>query len=117
MKITSMYHYMPGMSEQAKSTVHATVAYAEQNKHTRVHSMSLAEFCDLANLPRETTRTQVVSILSETRRATMAVRIIDKSAAGQKELLNGSWPIFLSILVTGSHVSFEVCPYTWKDFD
>jgi len=117
MKIISKYLYMSGMSYNAESTVHAAVAYAEQNKNTPVHNFSLSEFLNLANLHKETTRAQVTSILAETRRATMVIRVTENSTTGKKEILNGSWPMFVFFLITDSHVSFEVCPFTWEDFD
>ena len=114
MKITSQYLHTPKMSPDAKRIVQAAVAYAEQNKDTCVHHMPLAEFLNLATLPEETTLAQVISVLSETRRATASIRILDQSSRGKKQLLSGSWPVFLSVLVTSSHVSFEVCPYMWE---
>jgi hypothetical protein len=117
MKVVTKHLYMSGMSYNAESTVQAAVAYAEKNKDTAVHNLSLSEFLTLTNLPKETTRTQVVSILAETRRATMTIRVTENSAIGKKELLSGSWAMFIFILITDSHVSFEVCPYSWEDFD
>ena len=117
MKVISKYLYMSGMSYNAESTVHAVIAFAEQNKNRLVHNLSFSEFLNLANLHEETTRAQVTSILSETRRATMNIRVIEISAAGKREVLNGNWPMFVFFLITDSHVSFEICPYTWEDFD
>ena len=108
MKVASKYLYISRMSSNAQSTVRAAVAHAEQNKNTSVHEMSLAEFTNLVNLPRETTTTQIISIMTETRRAIMAVRVIEYSASGKKDLLNSNWPIFLFVTVTNSDVSFEV---------
>ena len=98
------------MSQEAESTVHAVMAYAEQYKNTPVLKMSLADFRSLVRLPEQTTRNQIVSILAESRRATMAVRVIEYSYSGKKESLSGNWPIFLFVLVTNTDVSIEVCP-------
>ena len=105
------------MSHDAESTVYAVMAYAEENKNTPVHRMSLAEFGDLANLLEQTIRNQIISIFAESRRATMAVRVFEYSSSGKKESPSGSWPIFLFVLVTNTDVSIEVCPHTWADLD
>ena len=102
------------MSSDAKRIVQAAVAYAEQNKDTCAHHMPFAEFLTLATLPEDTTLGQVISVLSETRRATASIRIVDQSSRGKKQLLSGSWPVFLSVFVTSAHVSFEVCPHMWE---
>jgi hypothetical protein len=114
MKITSQSLHTPKMSSDAKRLVQAAVAYAEQKKDTCVHHLPFAEFLTLATLPEETTLAQVISVLSETRRATASIRIVDQSSRGKKQLLSGSWPVFLSVFVTDSHVSFEVCPRMWE---
>lgn len=114
MKITSQYLHTPKMSSDAKRIVQAAVAYAEQNKARCAHHMPFAEFLTLATLPEDTTLAQVISVLSETRRATASIRIVDHSSRGKKQLLSGSWPVFLSVFVTSSHVSFEVCPHMWE---
>ena len=62
MKIVTKYLYMSGMSYNAENTVDAVVAYAQQNKKTPVHNLSLSEFLNLTNLHKETTRAQVTSI-------------------------------------------------------
>lgn len=114
MKITSQYLHMPGMSDDAKKGLHAAVAYAEKNPETRVHMMSLADFCRLAKLPEATPREKIVSIMSETRRATASVRVVESSCKPKKLLLSGSWPVFLSVFITATHVSFEVSRYMWQ---
>lgn len=106
---------MPGMSDDAKQSIHAAVAYAEKNPETRVHKMSLADFCRLVKLPECTPRQKIVSIMSETRRATASVRIVDTSFKPKKLMLSGSWPIFLSVFITATHVSFEVSRYMWQE--
>lgn len=116
-KITSQSLHVPGMPSDVRRVLEAVVAYAEQKKEVRVHDMSLKEFCALAKLPSDTGRSEVISIMSQIRKAIVSVKIVHARNAEKSEVLAGSWPVFLSIFVTSANLSFEVCPYMWEDVD
>lgn len=116
-KIFTRSLHVPGMTQDERRVLDTVVAYAEANKERRVHDMPLTEFSDIAKLPADTNRREVIRIMSKIRRATVSVKVEHESHAEKCEVLAGGWPVFLSILVTGTNISFEVCSYMWEDIE
>lgn len=106
-----------GISAQAKSVLHAAVSYAERTKETAVHNMLLADFCTLCGLDVDTSRQRVVQLMTQAGRAVVSVEVADATRGRKQVVATGSWPVFLSILVTNTHISFEVCRYAWDEMD
>ena len=115
MKTTEVRLHLAGLAPKAARAVKAAIAYAEKNQTQREQSMSLPEFCDLVGLPTTTPRTNLVTLVSKARRATASARVVDDSTGKKKELLTGSWAVFNSVFITGTSITFEVCPYMWQD--
>ena len=113
MKVSTFSLHTRGLASDVVQTVKAIVAYAEQHKERRAHCMALSEFCSVAGLPLDTTRAQVIKIMSRARKAIASIRVVEVSTPRRRELLAGSWPVFDSIVVTHTQISFEVCPYMW----
>jgi hypothetical protein len=106
--------HLSGLPPRAIRTVKAAVAYAEKHKARREQNMPFHEFYTMAGLPTTTTRAELVSLMSRTRRAIASIRIIDDTEQ-KKELLAGSWPVFEGNFITNTHISFQICPYMWQD--
>lgn len=105
---------MEGMSDEAQRATLEAVAYATRTKQKRMHEMTFEEFYELIRLPGEPDRRQLISLLSEMRRATGSSVTVSKSRETNYRRSNGSWPVFISVAVSHTHVSFEVCPYMWE---
>lgn len=105
---------MEGMSDEARRATLAAVAYAKRTEQKRMHEMTFREFCDLIELPGQADRRQLISLLSEMRRATGSSVTVSNSGETNYRRSNGSWPVFISVSVSHTHISFEVCPYMWE---
>lgn len=107
-----------GISVQAMNVVHAAVSYAERRKETPLHSILLADFCNLSGLDAGSSPQQVMKLMAQAQRAVVSVKIVDATGSGrQQKLASGSWPVFLSLMVTNTHVSFEICRYMWDEIE
>lgn len=105
---------MEGMSDEAQRATLAAVAYATRTEQKRMHEMTFEEFYDLIGLPGQPDRRQLISLLSEMRRATASGDAADSRGETNHRRSNGSWPVFIAVAVSHTHVSFEVCPYMWQ---
>jgi hypothetical protein len=113
MKVSTFRLHTRGLASDVVQSIKAVVAYAEQHKERHTHCMALSEFCRLVGFPIDTTRAQIVKVISRADKATASLRIVDVSLPRKKLLLAGSWPIFESIDITHAQISFEVCPRMW----
>ncbi|MGX9696680.1 hypothetical protein ACWYXK_06805 [Janthinobacterium lividum] len=116
-RTTSRRLHTSGMSLKAKDVLDAVIKYAEENKKTRCHSMLIGEFCNFSGLDADTPVREVVNLMTQTRKAVVSVKVINTTSSGKKEVAAGSSPVFSSILITKTHVSFEVCRYMWDEFE
>ena len=115
MKVSTLRLHTPGLKSNIIQAIEALVAYAEQHKDRRVHSMKFPEFCGIAGFPLTTTWEDVVKIMAQTRKATASIRVTDTSQQKKRELLAGSWPVFNFIFMSHAQISFEVCEYMWEE--
>lgn len=102
---------MEGMSDEAQRATLAAVAYATRTEQKRMHEMTFTDFCDLVKLPVQSDRRQLIAIMLEMRRATgYSANVEDRGAVNYRRP-DGSWPVFTSVAVSHTHVSFTVYPY------
>lgn len=116
-RITSHRLHAPRISQQAKAILDATVKFAENSKHIRLHNMLISDFCNLSGLDVETPIQHVKILITEARRAVFSVKVVEVTKERKKEVLYGSWPIFSFVSMTKTHVSFEVCRYMRDDLN
>lgn len=116
-RTTSRKLHASGLSPQAKTVLDAAVRYAEKSKQIRFHSMLIADFCSFSGLDVDTSARQVINLMAQVRRAVCSLKVVDTTGSSKKEVITGSCPVFVSILVTKTHVSFEVCRYMWDEID
>lgn len=93
----------------------AAVTYAKKSKHTRLHTMLIADFCSFAGLDIDTPVRQVINLMGQARKAVCSLKVVETMGVRKKEVITGSCPIFLQILITETHISFEVCRYMWDE--
>lgn len=105
---------MEGMSDEARRATLAVVAYAQRTEQKHMHKMTFGEFCDLIGLHSQPDRRQLISLMSEMRRATGSSFAVDNSGGTNYRRPYGSWPVFASVAVSHTHVSFEVWPHMWE---
>ena len=77
--------------------------------------MQIPEFCEIAGLPLTSTWEEIVKLMSQTRKATVSIRVTETSSPKKKELLVGSWPVFNFIFISHAQISFEICEYMWEE--
>lgn len=106
-----------GISRQAKAVLDAVVKYAEKNKQIRLHSILIGDFCSLSGLDVDTPTRQVINLMGEAQRAVCSLKVVDTTGFRKKEVIAGSCPILEFILITETHVSFEVCRYMWDELE
>jgi len=107
--------HLSGISPQAKAVLAAAVTYAKKSKHTRLHTMLIADFCSFAGLDIDTPVRQVINLMGQARKAVCSLKVVETMGVRKKEVITGSCPIFLQILITETHISFEVCRYMWDE--
>lgn len=113
MKVLTVRLHTRGLASNVVQSIKAVVAYAEQHKERHTHCMALPEFCRLVGFPIDTTRAQIVKIMSRADKATASLRIVEVSLPRKKLLLAGSWPVFDYIVINHAQISFEICPRMW----
>lgn len=113
MKVSTFRLHTRGLASDVVQAVKAIVAYAEQHKERRAHCMPLSEFYRVIGFPLDTTREQMVKIMSRAHKATASLRVVEVSLPRKKVLLVGSWPVFDSVFIANRQISFEVCPRMW----
>jgi hypothetical protein len=109
--------HVAGIPKVAVNVLHILVAYTEHTTAIAFNRMPLEKFRALANLNKETTRTDIVKIMSHCSKAVASVKQYQQVCNRRKELLSGSWPVFRYISVTATEVIFEICPLMWEDRD
>lgn len=102
---------MEGMSDEAQRATLAAAAYATRKEQKCMHEMTFGEFYDLIGLPGQPDRRHLISLLLEMRRATGSGVDVDSRGEENHRRPNGSWPVFISVALSHTHVSFKVCPY------
>lgn len=96
------------ISDEAASAVSEVILYVQHNQQTRLHELSLLEFWRLIGLRGEPNRRNLIAIMLEMRSVVIASRESAPSAEANYERADGTWPVFLSVAVSHTHVSFEV---------
>lgn len=116
-RTTSRKLHASGISPEAKTVLDAVVKYAEKSKKTRLHSLLIADFCSFSGLDIDTSMRQVINLMAQARRAICSLKVVDTTGSKKKEVITGSCPVLVSISITNTHVSFEVCRYMWDEID
>lgn len=109
--------HLSGILPQAKAVLVAAVKYAEKSKQTRLHTMLIADFCSFVGLDIDTPMRQVINLMALVRKAVCSLKVVETMGPSKKEVITASFPIFLQILITETHISFEVCRYMWDEID
>lgn len=114
MRYTTYKVHLAGIPKIALAVMHELVAYTEHNTGVTLNKVSFEKFLAIANLSQETTRADVVQIMSQCRKAVASVRQYEQVGTRRKEVLYGSWPVFRHISITAKDIIFEICPMMWE---
>jgi hypothetical protein len=117
MRYTTYKVHVAGIPKVAVDVLHGLIAYSEHTTGIIFNRMSLEKFRALVNLSRETTRADIVQIVSQCARAIASIRQYEQVGTRRKQVLYGSWPVFNYISITANEVIFEICPLMWEDRD
>jgi hypothetical protein len=117
MRYTTYRVHVAGIPKVAVDVLHGLVAYSEHTTGIAFNRMSLEKFRVLVNLSPETTRVDIVRIMSQSAKAVASIKQYEQVGTRRIELLTGSWPVFRYISITANEVIFEICPLMWEDRD
>ena len=115
MRYSTYKVHVAGVPKLAVGVLHELVAYSEHISGLTLNRMSLEKFRKLVNLSKETTRADIVLIMSQCGKVVASIKEFEQAGTRRKEVLSGSWPVFQYISVTPNEVIFEVCPLMWED--
>lgn len=117
MKYVTYRVHVGGIPKGAVDVLHRLIAYTEHTSGAAFNKISIEKFRALVNLNQETTREDVVRLMSQCAKAVASIKQYEQIGTRRKEVQSGSWPVFLYISVTANEVIFEICPLMWNDRD
>ncbi|RQZ59316.1 hypothetical protein [Burkholderia sp. Bp9004] len=106
-KVISIEFDTKGLSPNALKVLKAAITIALRAVGVQRNHVAQADFYELAGLPATIGMPQLIRLFTEARNVTGFGEIKDAGSDDDDGLL-GSWPVFNSIFVTGTHISFGI---------
>lgn len=101
------------LSHSALKLMKSAVMYAERRRQFSTHTISINEFCKIANLPT-LEHLEFIKLVKEACKAIAIVETVDSSSANPDDLPYASWPVFERVEIDKIHFSFKVSCRTFK---
>lgn len=95
------------LSPTARKVLRGTILIALRNRATTLHVLPFAEFYKRVGLPASTTKTQLIELLNEAKKA---LGLLEKKLKGEDDFVTptGSTPVFSAIYIINSRIEFSL---------